>query len=164
MITFGTTYMSQEAVLGRIADALDPSLFRVLICTGSDLSPEKVIVPPGVEVRAYVPHGAILPGAALVITHAGTGTLLAAFKAGVPVVCLPLGRDQPANARRVDVLGLGRSLPPESSSAEIRAAIDEVLASETISARARELAETMRSHRGAIGAVEALERLVASTV
>ena len=159
VVTLGTTYMAQEAVLGRIADALDPSRCRALICTGSDLSPDRISVPPGVEVRAYVPHSAVLPGAALAITHAGTGTLLAAFAAGVPVLCVPLGRDQPANARRVDELGLGASLPPGSSAAEIRAAAKRLLADGAMSTRARELAERIRGCRGAIDAVETLERL-----
>ena len=159
VVSLGTTYMAQEAVLDRIAGALDPSRCRVLICTGSDLSPDTIAVPAGVEVRAYVPHDVVLPGAALAITHAGTGTLLAAFAAGVPVLCVPLGRDQPANARRVGELGLGASLPPESSSAEIRAAVARLLGDESVTSRARELGETIRGYRGAIGAVTALERL-----
>jgi UDP:flavonoid glycosyltransferase YjiC (YdhE family) len=160
VVTLGTTYMAHEAVLGRIAAALDPVRLRVLICTGNELSPDQISVPDGAEVRGYVPHAAVLPGAALVVTHAGTGTLLSAFAAGVPVVCLPLGRDQPANARRVVELGLGRSLSPSSSPAELLAAIDAVLADESIYRRTRQLADTMRGYRGAAGVVEALQRLV----
>jgi MGT family glycosyltransferase len=160
VVTLGTTYMAHEPVLGRIAEALDPMSFRVLICTGNDLSPDQISVGDGVEVRAWVPHAAVLPGAALVVTHAGTGTLLAAFAAGVPVVCLPLGRDQPVNARRVVELGLGRSLSRDSSPTELRAAIDEALADRAIRRRTQQLAETMAGYRGAAGAAEALERLV----
>jgi len=156
--------MAHEAVLGRIAAALDPVRLRILICTADDLLPEQISVPDGVEVRAYVPHAAVLPGAALVVTHAGTGTLLSAFAAGVPVVCLPLGRDQPANARRVVELGLGCSLSPDSSPAELRAAIDEVLADQAIHRRTQQFAETMRGYRSAAGAVEALQRLVDASV
>jgi len=160
VVTLGTTYMAHEAVLGRIAAALDPVRLRILICTADDLLPEQISVPDGVEVRAYVPHAAVLPGAALVVTHAGTGTLLSAFAAGVPVVCLPLGRDQPANARRVVELGLGRSLSPSSSSAELRATIHEVLADQAIHRRTEQFAATIHGYRGAAGAVEALQRLV----
>ena len=124
VVSLGTTYMAHEAVLGRIAEALEPLGLRVLICTGNDLSPDRISVADGVALRAYVPHAAVLPGAALVVTHAGTGTLLAAFAAGVPVVCVPLGRDQPDNARRVVELGLGVSLSPDYSPAELRAAIE----------------------------------------
>jgi UDP:flavonoid glycosyltransferase YjiC (YdhE family) len=48
---------------------------------------------------------------------------------------------------------------PFSSTAELRAAIDETLADRAIHRRAEQLAETMRGYRGA-GAVETLERLV----
>jgi UDP:flavonoid glycosyltransferase YjiC (YdhE family) len=159
VVSLGTTYMAHEAVLGRIAASLDPVRLRVLICTGDDLPPEQITVPDGVEVRAYVPHAAVLPGAALVVTHAGTGTLLAAFAASVPVVCIPLGRDQPANARRVVELGLGCALSLDFSPAELRAAIDGVLADEAIRDRTQQLAETMRGYRGAAAAVETLQRL-----
>jgi UDP:flavonoid glycosyltransferase YjiC (YdhE family) len=159
VVTLGTTYMAHEAVLGRIAEALDPGRFRVLICTGTDLPLDAIQMPAGVEVRAYVPHGAVLPSAAAVVTHAGTGTLLAAFAAGVPVVCLPLGRDQPANARRVAELGLGSSLSPESPPTAIRAAVDQVLADRAMSRRTRNFAETMRTYHGGIAAAAVVEAL-----
>lgn len=163
VVTLGTTFMAQEAVLERVAAALDPAQLRILICTGNDLLPEQVTAPDGVEVRGYVPHAAVLPGAAIVLTHAGTGTLLAAFAAGVPVVCLPLGRDQPANARRVVELGLGRSLSPDAPPVELRAAVDEVLADETVRSRTKQLAETMRNYRSADAATAAVERLADAT-
>jgi hypothetical protein len=54
-------------------------------------------------------------------------------------VCLPLGRDQPANARRVVELGLGCSPSPNSSPAELHAAIDQVLADPAIHSPAQQL-------------------------
>jgi MGT family glycosyltransferase len=159
VVTLGTTYMAHEAVLARIAQALDPAAYRVLVLTGSELAPEEVSVPEGVEVRGYVPHDAALPGATLAITHAGTGTLLAAFAAGVPVVALPLGRDQPVNARRVVELGLGRSLDPEATRAEIRALVAETLADDSIPPRVAGLAEAIRSYDRGSRAVEVLEQL-----
>ena len=159
VVTLGTTYMAHETVLNRIAAALDPARLRILICTGTDLSPEQISAPEGVHVRAYVPHAAVLPGAAAAITHAGTGTLLAAFAAAVPVVCLPLGRDQPVNARRVVELGLGRSLSPDASPSELRAAVTAVLTDPTVRRKTKQLANTMRKYRGADAATEAIERL-----
>jgi EryCIII-like glycosyltransferase len=159
VVTLGTTYMAHEAVLGRIAEALDPARARVLICGGNALAPERLAVPAGMELCPFVPHETVLPDASLVVTHAGTGTLLTAFGAGVPVVCLPLGRDQPANASRVVELGLGRSLPPDSSPETLGAAIDGVLADGATRDRARRLAEAMQAYRGGTRAVEAVETL-----
>lgn len=157
--TLGTTYMAHEAVLTRIAHALDPDAYRVLVLTGGELAPEEISVPDGVEVRGYVPHHAVLPGAALAITHAGTGTLLAAFGAGVPVLALPLGRDQPANAHRTVELGLGACLAPQATSAEIQAIVARTLADDAIRARVASLAEAISSYTGGSRAVEALEQL-----
>jgi MGT family glycosyltransferase len=159
VVTLGTTYMAHEGVLARIAHALDPAAYRVLVLTGGELAPEEISVPDGVEVRGYVPHDAVLPGAALAITHAGTGTLLAAFAAGVPVVALPLGRDQPANARRTVELGVGGSLDPTATPAEIQALVARTLADDAIRRRVAGLAAAIRSYDHGSRAVEAIEQL-----
>ena len=95
---FGTTYMHQEGVLRRVLGALDGLGARVLVLTGLELDPSEVPGGPGVHVESYVPHAAVLPHAAVVISHGGMGSLLEAFRAGVPSVCVPLGRDQADNA------------------------------------------------------------------
>jgi UDP:flavonoid glycosyltransferase YjiC (YdhE family) len=106
-----------------------------------------------------VPHAAVLPGAELVVTHAGMGTLMAAFSAGVPVVCLPLGRDQAGNAGRVEELGLGRTVRRDATQTEIREATAEALASVALHDRARLMASVIRGHGGGAIAVTLLERL-----
>jgi MGT family glycosyltransferase len=151
--------MSHEAVLSEIAHALDPAAYRVLVLTGSELAPEEISAPVGVEVRGFVPHAAVLPQAALAITHAGTGTLLVAFAAGVPVIAVPLGRDQPANARRIVELGLGFSLDPGATPAEIRTLVARALADGAMRARVAAFAEAIRVYDGGSRAIEALESL-----
>ena len=49
----------------------------------------------------------ILPESTVVITHAGHGTVLKALAAGVPLVCVPMGRDQRDNTPGVLRLGAG---------------------------------------------------------
>lgn len=88
----------------------------------------------------FVPHDAVLPYADLVITHAGHGTVMAALSAGVPLVCLPMGRDQPAVAERVTHHGLGVSLHPGSDRDALRTAITKVPATPSYRAAARRLA------------------------
>lgn len=74
-----------------------------------------------------MPHAAVLPHASLVITHGGHGTVTAAVSAGVPLVCVPMGRDQPAAAARVTHHGLGVRVEPEASIEHLRSAIRHVL-------------------------------------
>lgn len=46
---------------------------------------------------------------------------MAAMIHGVPMLCLPMGRDQHGNVARVEHLGLGHVLPADSSAADIAA-------------------------------------------
>ena len=43
--------------------------------------------------------------AAAVVTHGGHGTMIKALAAGVPVVAMPMGRDQNDNAARLEASG-----------------------------------------------------------
>ena len=159
VVSMGTTYMGHEQVLGRIMRALAGMEARVLVLTGSELAPAEIDSVPGVHVRRYVPHAAVLPDAALVVTHAGTGTLMASFTAGAPVICIPLGRDQDSNARRVDELGLGTTLAPNAASEEICAATAEALTSAPIHDAARRMADAIRGYGDGARAIAALESL-----
>ncbi|XP_019640626.1 PREDICTED: UDP-glucuronosyltransferase 2C1-like [Branchiostoma belcheri] len=61
---------------------------------------------------AWLPQNDLLahPKTRAFITHAGSNGLYEALHHGVPVVCLPLFGDQPANAARVVARGLGVTL------------------------------------------------------
>ena len=91
--------------------------------------------PPSVHGR--IPHLAIVPGAAVVVCHAGLGTILAALRHGVPVVCIPLGRDQHANAAAVVAAGAGRTLALDVSADDIRAAVGALLVGRSGACRRR---------------------------
>lgn len=159
VVTLGTTYMQQEEVVGRVARALHPHDVRMLVLTGPELGPREVDVPDGVVVERYVPHGAVLPDAALVVAHGGTGTVLAALSAGAPVLSLPLGRDQPANARRLEQLGLGRALDRDASTGEISETAAAMLGSEPLRARVRDFASLVGRYDPGARAGSTLERL-----
>jgi UDP:flavonoid glycosyltransferase YjiC (YdhE family) len=98
----------------------------------------------------------VLPRAAAVVCHGGSGTVLGALAAGVPMVVVPLGADQPHNAQRIAATGAGLALPkPDASS--LRAAIERVLAEAVFRNNARRLAAE-------IAALPNLERAVAALI
>ena len=163
VVSMGTTYMGHEQVLGRIMQALAGMEARVLVLTGSEFAPAEIGSAPGVHVRRYVPHAAVLPDAALVVTHAGTGTLMASFTVGAPVICIPLGRDQDSNARRVDELGLGTTLALTATPEQIRAATAKALTSAPMHDAARRMADAIRGYGDGARAIAALESLNPST-
>jgi UDP:flavonoid glycosyltransferase YjiC (YdhE family) len=110
-------------------------------------------------VEAYVPHAAVLPRAAAVVSHAGVGSLLEAFRAGVPSVCLPLGRDQADNAAAAAELGAAIALEPGATSGEIRAAVSRALTSPALRRAARRLAGEMAACGGGPAAAEEVEQV-----
>ena len=80
-----------------LLEAVDGLDVRVLLTTGDeiDLGP----VPRNVRVERWVPQAEALAHASLVVCHGGSGTVLGALAANVPLVILPLFADQFANAR-----------------------------------------------------------------
>jgi UDP:flavonoid glycosyltransferase YjiC (YdhE family) len=152
-----TTDQAHGPLLNRIVSALGTLPVRALVTTGR-LRVDAP--PPNVHVAPYVSHARALSHAAAVVTHAGLGTVHAALTQGVPMVCLPIGRDQPDNAARVQWRGAGLRLPPTSSAATIAAAVGRIVHDEAYAAAARRLAEAIRDGRPERAGPDALERLV----
>jgi MGT family glycosyltransferase len=160
VVSFSSTYMHHEPVLGRVLAALDGLPVRILVTLGRVLDPGEVPAPAGVVVRRHVPHVAVMAHAALVVTHAGMGTVMAAFAYGVPLLCLPMGRDQEGNAERVAALGAGKTINQEASVEEVRAAVGDALRSDTIRVGARRMADVVASYGHGARAIAELEALL----
>ena len=64
-------------------------------------------LPANVRVERWVDQGEVMPHAAAMVGHGGSGGTLAALAAGVPIAFLPQFVDGPANAARVDGAGRG---------------------------------------------------------
>ena len=85
---------------------------------GGVLPSSTVDAPANVTVREFLPHDQVLPHMTAVISHGGLSTITAALAAGVPLLCIPQGRDQPHNAERVATIGAGRAVATNASAAE----------------------------------------------
>ena len=92
------------------------------------------------------------------------GTLMAAFAAGVPSICIPLGRDQLLNAQRAEELGAAVTVSPDASPAELRAQISAALRSTELVAGAHEMARSIEHHQNGAQAVAAIEGIAPHAV
>lgn len=91
-------------------------------------------VPANVRVCHWVPQMAILERAVAAMTHGGLGTIKECIWHGVPMVVLPVGRDQPENADRVRHHQLGKVVDVEEmTTVDLANALRQVLEEETIS-------------------------------
>jgi vancomycin aglycone glucosyltransferase len=99
---------------------------------------------------------ALFPRVAAVVHHGGAGTTLAAARAGVPQVIVPMFSDQPFWASRVRELGIGTSVPMaeltvDSLALRLREALEPAIAERADSIASRILLD---------GAAVAARRLV----
>ena len=76
---------------------------RAVLTAGPALDTSALTPGDNTVVVPFVPHRAVLPEASLMVIARGTGASInAALSCGVPLVCIPCGRDQPDGARRVE--------------------------------------------------------------
>jgi UDP:flavonoid glycosyltransferase YjiC (YdhE family) len=159
VVSLSTTFMDQRDLARRILQALDGMRVRALFTAPPALDLNGLPIPENVVVAGYIPHAAVLPQASAVVTHAGLGTIAAALGAGVPVVCIPSGRDQPDNAVRVVEAVAGIRVPPRARPAKIRAAIERALSEPQFQAGARRMKQAF-DRDGAGSAVTLLEQMI----
>jgi UDP:flavonoid glycosyltransferase YjiC (YdhE family) len=160
VVSLSTSYQAQAKLLQRLCDALGGLDIEALVTTGGAVDPANLTAAANTSVVRFVPHEAVLPQAELLITHAGHGTVIAGATFGVPLLCLPMGRDQPTVAQSVVALGLGLVLDPEAGVTEIRSAIGDILADAAMKDRARAYADQAAIERRDQRAVDLIEGLL----
>jgi UDP:flavonoid glycosyltransferase YjiC (YdhE family) len=129
---------------------------NALLTTGPAIDPGEIPTPANVRIERYVAHDQVMPQADLVICHGGLGTVHVALAHGVPLICIPHGRDQGDNAARVVAAGAGLRTSRFASARMIRATVTHALADESLRAAAARLAQAIRCRDGAAGAVREL--------
>jgi len=159
LVGFSTTFQNQADVLSRVITALGALDVRAVVTAGPSIDLAALVSAPNVHVCASAPHSELLKQASAVVTHAGHGTVIRALAAGVPLVCLPMGRDQNENAARVGYHGAGVRLKPAATVDTIRHAVRTVLDTPGYRERARRLGEQIVRDAHESPAVTVLESL-----
>ena len=160
LVATSSVFQNQVDLLRRAAGALGQLPVRGLVTTGRAVDPADIPAPANVRVVQAAPHGAVLPETAVVVTHAGHGSVLKALAAGVPLVCMPMGRDQKDNTVRVLRLGAGvrvdKSAPPDRIAAAVRLLLEDPSYAGAARRFAGTLAEERRTRPSAADRAEAL--------
>ncbi|GAB3022088.1 glycosyl transferase [Nocardioides flavus (ex Wang et al. 2016)] len=157
--TLGTIFNKGSGDLfERLASGLGALDADVLLTVGRDVDPADLgPVPARVRVERFVPHEEAVAAADVVVHHGGSGSLMAALAHGLPSVLLPLGADQPHNARRAHELGLAATLDAATATpAEVGRAVDRALADASMRSRCEAVAAELRALPDAESAVATL--------
>jgi UDP:flavonoid glycosyltransferase YjiC (YdhE family) len=146
---------------------------RVLVTVGRDVDIATFgSIAANTHLEAWVPQQDVLPDAALVVCHGGSGTTFGALAAGVPLVFVPMFADQRPNAERVEELGAGIVVAPPvgpdggmaglaaADAPRLREAIEVVLADGSYASAAAAVADDMAAAPPISGLLDQLARLV----
>ncbi len=159
LVSLSTLNQGQGPLMHKVLEAIAGLPVRALVTLGPSLAAGDFKAPPNVKLEVFVPHAAVLPGVAAVVTQCGLSTVTKALAHGLPLVCIPLVADQPDNAARIVAAGAGIRLSRRSTTAQIAAAIQRVLVEDSFREGARRMAGLMGLERGAETAADELETL-----
>ncbi|HEV2486685.1 MAG TPA: glycosyltransferase [Terracidiphilus sp.] len=139
--SLGTLQNGSERVFRIIAEACAGLPVQLVISLGGGIDRERLGVLSGDPIVVkYAPQLELVKRSTAVITHAGINTALESLAEGVPLVCIPLGNDQPGVASRVAARGAGVVVPQRRLTAKrLRSALRAVLEDESYRRAARKL-------------------------
>lgn len=157
VVSLSSTFQNQRQTLQQAMTALGRVEARGLVTLGPAMWSEAFDVPDNVVVVASAPHGQVFPHADAFVTHCGHGSTMRALAHGVPLVALPMGRDQDDVAARIVARGLG--LKPRRKPGAIAAALRRVLEEPRFREAATRMAVTIRADAEAERGVRELENL-----
>jgi len=141
--------------------ALSQLEVHALVTLGPSLDPADFVAPPNVVLECFVPHSAVLPLAAVLVTQCGIGTVTKGLVYGVPLVCVPILADQPDNAARVAARGAGIYIAPDASPQQIGDAIQGVLNDRKFRVAAQHLGAAMAREGDAVdNVISAIEEVI----
>jgi UDP:flavonoid glycosyltransferase YjiC (YdhE family) len=161
LVSFSTTDQNQTEALQRTVNALALAGIDGVATVGPALDPGKLQAPDNVALLPSAPHDAVMQEVSVVVTHGGHGTASRALWRGLPLLVMPMGRDQDDIAARVVFHGAGLVLPSTAPATEIAAALTRLVCEPPFRAAARRLGAAITEEIAATRLVDEMEAIVA---
>jgi UDP:flavonoid glycosyltransferase YjiC (YdhE family) len=160
-VTLGTAYNSNVKLMAGLIDWLSQLPISVICTVGPNASLDafKTLADrDNTYLTDYLPLELILPRSDAVVTAGGFNTVMGALQFGLPMILLPLGADQPRNARIVATLGAGVRITATAADRDTVAnAVRDVLVQPSYRVNAARLQERIERMPGPDEAVTYLE-------
>jgi len=163
--SLGTLVNGDEAIFNTIIEAVAGiERVQLVLSTGNNVDIDALrTLPANTIVAPSLPQVELLARASICITHAGINTVLEALSAGVPLVAIPIGFDQPGIAARITYRQVGESLPaPTLTSGKLSAAIHNVMNNSIFRENAQDLQEVIAKTNGLKLAADLIETSLVS--
>lgn len=164
LVTLGNSYRPEvrDQLLSSLPSVVSPERAPIEILTGdAAISARLRAASDRLRVLDWEPYDVAFARSRIAVGHGGSAFLWHAFAAGVPVIAIPSGvGDQSFGAGRVELLGLGRSIPPRMLTAtKLGTVIDEILRDDAMRSRVAGFRRLLHSGGGVAAAAELFERL-----
>jgi UDP:flavonoid glycosyltransferase YjiC (YdhE family) len=160
--SMGTLQNGSEEIFRAIAAGCAGLNVQLVLSLGGGMDSERLgpLAGDPVVVR-FAPQLELVKRAAAVITHAGINTTLESLAQGVPLVCIPIGNDQPGVAARVVARGAGVVIPLRRLTARrVRVALNEILEDAKYRRAAQALQSAFQKLDGLDAAADIIERVL----
>lgn len=162
VVSLSSTFQNQRHTLENAIEAMAVLPIKGLVTLGPAMAKESFHSYDNITVASATPHSKVFPTARAVVTHAGHGTVMRALANGLPLVCLPMGRDQTDNAARIVHHGAGLSLSPNAKPHQIARAIQRVLTEPEFTKNAERLKSAIVADANANQGVIELEEIASN--
>ena len=160
LVAPSTAQDPEHRLLRATVEGLAGEPIRVLATWNRKPLAEPLFAAENTRLVEWVSYSRTMPRSALVICHAGHGTMVRALASGSPVLAVPHAGDMAENAARADWAGVGVRLPWRLlSPVTVRLATRRALGDASIAERAGRLAAWAAAHDGAARAADLVERL-----
>jgi MGT family glycosyltransferase len=145
LVSLSTSFQNQAALLRRIIAALGTMDLDAVVTVGPAMEKEneRFEAPSNVSVVHSAPHDTVMKEVSLVVTHGGHGTVARSLLHGVPLLVLPMGRDQGDNAARVVARGAGLKLADNATEEEIASAVGRLVSEQAFKTAAERLGKAI---------------------
>jgi UDP:flavonoid glycosyltransferase YjiC (YdhE family) len=160
LVAPSTAQDPQHQLLRAALEGLGREPVRLLATWNRKPLPGPAKVAANTRLVEWISYSRTMPRCALVICHAGHGTMARALSSGAPVLSVPHVGDMAENAARADWAGVGVRLPWRLlTPTALRLAAGRALADVELRERAQDLASWASEHDGAANAADLVEEL-----
>ncbi|XSC42499.1 glycosyltransferase [Bradyrhizobium sp. RDT10] len=102
LIACSTGAQGQRDLFQRVINAVGAIDIEAVFTTGPNLDIADLRAPKNIHLVCGAPHDSVMKDVSLVISQGGHGTVTRSIINALPQLILPMGRDQSANAARVE--------------------------------------------------------------
>ncbi|RXT39063.1 glycosyl transferase family 28 [Bradyrhizobium betae] len=162
LIACSTGAQGQRDMFQRMIDAMEAVEIDAIATAGPNLDVADLRAPKNVHLIRGAPHDLVMKDVSVVISQGGHGTTIRSLINGLPQLILPMGRDQAANAARIEAKGAGLQLPPTASEADIAAAVNRLIGEPQFKMTARLLGEAIKADIDRSSLVDEMEAIAAA--